>query len=265
MLTAFLLILAGSLPGTPNPLLLESQPFVQEDEALEDKRESVKALLESLKGYIEKRGAEDTEAVGVLDQLVQEFSKSGPKDQASILKGLGKCFDVKRRELEDGLPDNKLFVATAICLGEMGEGAAPVLLKYVGNKKHRKNLTLQRQLILSVGKAKNLKVVKDVVDLLKDKDDVVIASAAEALKNYGDAPLKTRKMIFNELLKILVTTEALKNQDVNDIVSRDRYDTIASPIMASLKELSGHEERKGEDWQRWWNKNKKKDWDEAED
>jgi hypothetical protein len=31
-----------------------------------------------------------------------------------------------------------------------------------------------------------------------------------------------------------------------------------------LGKLSGHNERDPQEWQRWWNKNKSKDWDKAE-
>lgn len=264
MLISLLTVLATSLPAAPQPVvLLEWTPIVQDE--VEDKREEIKELVDKLKGHIGKRGDQDTEAIGVIDQLNQEFPESGPKDRAAIIKQLGKCFDVKRQPLSPGVANNRLFLATAICLGEMGPEASKTLLKYVGHKKHRKDITLQRALILSVGKTKDKSAVKSILGLLNDKDNTIIASAAESLANYSEIELKTRKDIFNDLLKILTTAKAVKDGDLNDIFAREKFDAIAGPITTTLQELSGHDARKPEAWQRWWNKNKKKDWDEAED
>lgn len=229
-----------------------------------DKRPEVKQLLDELKEHIKKRGEEDRAAVGVIDQLLQEFPQSGPKDRASIVKGLGKCFDVKRQDLEDGVKNNQLFIAAAVALGEMGVDASKTLEKWIGNKKHRKDTALQRQLILSLGKTKDPKASKKLLDLLNDDENVLVGATAEALANYASADQKLRKEIFNDLLKLLMTTKALKDANAGNIVARDKWDVIAAPIITTLQELSGHDERKPEEWQRWWNKNKKADWD-AED
>ncbi len=266
MLTALLLSLApaplsaAAPPPPPAPRAVEAQ-----DEEIVDKRPVIKELLGNLKEHIGKRGEQDNEAVQVIDKLLSEYPRCGPKDRSSITKGIGKCFDQKRRPLSEDVPNNKLYMAAAVCLGEMGTEAAPVLVKYIGHKRHKKNLSLQRALILSLGKVKDPKSIKTLLDLLKNKDNVVIAAAAEALGEYKGAPQKIRKEAFNELLKLLTTIKALKDGDMNDIASRDKYDVIAAPITTSLQLLSGHDARKPEDWQRWWNKNKKKDWGEEEE
>lgn len=268
MLTSILLCLTCAPTPAPLPAaaaalpLAAAAPVVLQDDGEEivDKRPEIAELLDAFKGHIGKRGQQDSEAVGIVDQLLQEWAQCGPKDRASIVKGLSKAFDQKRQELEDGLPDNKLYLACATALGEMGTDATKELLKWIGNKKHRKNLALQRRLILSLGKTKDKDAVKDLLDLLNDKDNAIIAAACQACGEFEEADQKTRKKIFNELLKLLTTTKALKDSDINDIVSRDRYDAIAAPITTSLQQLSGHDARKPEDWQRWWNKNKKKDW-----
>lgn len=245
---------------------LASAPFVQEQgeqQELPDKRPEVKELLDALRNHAGARGEEDTEAVAVIDKLLQEFPQSGPKDRASIVDGLGKCFGERRQELEGGIKDNKLFIAAAAALGEMGADATKVLEKWIGDKRHRDDVALQQRLIRSLGRTKDLKAVKTLLGLLDDKENVLIGCAAEALGEFAEAPQKERKKIFNELLKILSTNRALI-RDPNDIQARERYDVIAAPIITSLQALSGHEERDPEEWQRWWNKNKKEDWDEEE-
>ena len=250
--------MAAPPPVAPAPLL-------QDEEEIQDKRPEIKELLGNLKQHIGKRGEQDTEAVGVIDKLLGEFPRSGPKDRSSIAKGLGSCLDQKRQDLDDGVPDNTLYMAAAVALGEMGEDAAPVLSKYIGHKRLKKNLTLQRRLILSLGKTKDAASIKTLLKLLNDTENVLIAAAAEALGEFKGAPQKVRKEAFNELLKLLVTIKNLKEGDINDIASRDKYDVIAAPITTTLQLLSGHDERDPEEWQRWWNKNKKEDWGEEDE
>jgi len=243
-----------------------STPIVQDDDdaGVVDKRPEVKELLERLKGHAGKRGAEDREAIGIIDKLLVEFSGSGPKDRASIVTGIGKCFDQKRKDLDDGIPDNKLYLACAVSLGEMGKNATKTILKWVGHKRYRKDIGLQRTLIFSLGKTKDPAAVEPLLKLLNNKNDTLIGAAAESLGEFVGEPQKTRKKIVNEILKLLMTTKAMKDGDPNDITSRNRYDVIAAPIITTLQVLSGHDERAPDRWQRWWNKNKKADWDEED-
>ncbi|HIG12742.1 MAG: hypothetical protein ABGY71_08455 [bacterium] len=246
--------------GTPAPLGL----VFDEDEEVPDKRPEVKELLARLKAHSSKRGDEDKEAVAVIDLMLVEFRASGPWDRGAMAKGLGNCLSVKRRDLTDGVKDNSLFLASAVALGEMGADATKHLLKWIGHKRHRKNIALQRQLILSLGKTRDLKATEELTDLLKSDVAILVGAAAEALVQFDGAPLKTRKKIFNELLKMIMTTKATKDSNPNDIAAREKWDIIAAPIITTLQALSGHDARRPEEWQRWWNKNKKKDWDKED-
>lgn len=258
-----LLLLVLCSPA-PLPVVQPAPVLTSVQDEVPDKRPEVKELLETLKGHAGKRGDEDREAVGVIDKLLQEFPQSGPKDRAAIVKGLGKCFEEKRQDLEDGVKNNQLFLASAVALGEMGTDATKTIIKYIGNKKHRSDMALQRQLILSLGKTKDEAGVKTLLNLLNDDAYVLVGATAEALAQFSEKDQKLRKDIFNELLKLMMTTKSTKDADANDIVSREKWDVIAAPIITTLQALSGHDERKPEEWQRWWNKNKKADWDEED-
>jgi hypothetical protein len=226
-----------------------------------DSRPEIKELLEKLGAHAGKRGKEDTEAVGVIDRLVQEFQNSGPKDRAAIVKQLDRCFTEKRQEDENGVRENKLFIASATALGEMAPECVPVFLKWIGDKAHRKDLALQRVMILKLGRAKSEAGRQPLIDLLLDENPKIQAAAAEALGEYAGIDLKQRKPTFEALLKLLTSTKGQVDSNPNDLIAKERYDTIAAPIVTTLQKLTGHEEHDPVEWQRWWNKNKKEDWD----
>ena len=53
-----------------------------------------------------------------------------------------------------------------------------------------------------------------------------------------------------------------KDADLTDRIARERYDVIAAPMITTLQALSGADVRDPNEWRTWWNKNKKKNWDE---
>jgi HEAT repeat protein len=228
--------------------------------AQDDKREDVAALLDALGDHVKRKGVEDTAAVGVIDELLTLFDDCGPKDRKAIAKELGDCLAAKRKPREDGEPDNTLYIAAAVALGEMGPESVKVLETNIGHKRHKKNTPLRRRLILSLGKTRDEGAAKELMDLLQHHEPVLQAAAAEAVGNYDEAEQKLRKKLFNELLKLLMGAKAAAD-DITDQVAKERYRTVAGPIITSMGLLTGEDIRVPEEWQRWWNKNKSKDWE----
>lgn len=250
-------------PASPvAPLAIQDED--EEEEEFVDKRPEVKEKLAALADHIKKRGKEDVEAIAVIDDLLQEFPRSGPKDRASIVKGLDACFKQKRQETSEGVRDNGLFRAAAVCLGQMAPESVKPLNGWIGHKSHRKDLTLQRDLILSLGKTKHEDGIDTLTKLLNDDQPLIQAAGAEALGEYEGMEVKDRKEVFHELLKCLMRVRAKIDQDPNDIIEHDRWNVISAPIVTSLQRLSGHNEYDAFKWEAWWNNNKKKDWDEDE-
>lgn len=257
---------ASPVPTSPGPAWSTGAPQDDEETPVEDGRELIKELISTLKGHVKKRGDEDDQAIAVIDQLNQEFDRSGPKDRKAIVKALEDCFKAKRTdELSPGVPDDRLYQAAAVSMRNMAPESVKPLIGLIGHKSHRKNLGLQQQLIMSLGKTRHPDGVKPLMDLLKHKDAELVAAAASSLGYHDEAPLKVRKEAFEALLKILMAHKADMDSDPQDNIARDRYYAIAAPIVTSLGNLSGHDERDPDEWQRWWNKNKKRDWDEEDE
>jgi len=257
-----LLTLAPVAGPFPVPAPVPACAPLQEEDPVVDERDEVKQLLEELDQHVKEKGREDEEAIGAIDRLLQEFGQSGPKDRASIVKELDGCFKAKRtKELEDGVPDDRLFYAAATALGSMGPESVKPLIKLLGHKSHRKNLRLQRRIALSLGQTESEEAVKPLMDLLKDDQPAVQAAGADALGSFRGLDLKIRKEIFEELLKTMMGVKSKVDTDPTDMIADERWRTISGPIVATLQRLSGHDETDPQMWQRWWNNNKKKDWD----
>jgi hypothetical protein len=134
-------------------------------------------------------------------------------------------------------------------------------LHWIGDKSHRKDTELQKKLILLVGKTKHDSAREPLIALLLDKDPQLVAAAAEGLGNFAEIEQKVRKSTFEEVLKVLTSAKNAVDADANDTIARDRYDVVSAPMVTTLQRLSGQEISDPAEWQRWWNKNKKEDWD----
>ncbi|MCE9593962.1 MAG: HEAT repeat domain-containing protein [Planctomycetes bacterium] len=263
-------LLALLLFVSPSSVAAPVEASVAQDKPVEntnpDNRPEIKQLIVDLDAHIDKRGKEDHEAVGVIDQMLQQFPKCGPKDRVAVVAALDKCFSAKRQENAEGVRDNKLFLAAAVALRDMAPESPKVLMTWINSKDHRKDLVLQEKLIQSLGKTKDENGRKFLIKLLNDKSPRILAASAEALGEYEGSELKYRKETFEELLKLMMEAKAANDagqasSQQTDPVATEKYNTIAAPIISTLQKLSKHEEHDPNEWQRWWNKNKKEDWD----
>jgi hypothetical protein len=229
-----------------------------------DDRADVKEWIVKLHEHAGKRGKEDQEAVKVIDEhLLKEFETFGPKDRGAVVKALDKLFNEKRQEGEDGVRQNSMFIASAVALGRMGPESAPVLISWIGHKTHKKDVPLQRKLIESLGRTKVEAGRVALIKLITDDEPQVQAAAIQALGEFEGIELKLRKETFESVLKHAMGLYGQMQSNQQDPIARERYDAVVGPAITTLKRLSGHEESALDGWQRWWNKNKKEDWDKA--
>jgi len=265
MICSLALSLSLLAPAPVAPALPPAPFVVQDDEEKPDKRDEVKDALKSLKGHIGKRGAEDVEAIEIIKTLTTEFPESGPKDRKAIAKGINGCLKSKRKLTKEKLFDNKLHLAAAEALGSMGPESVKDLSGWVDHKTFVKDLDMRRTLILSLGKTKDEDAVDPLVDLLTNHEPVVQASAAMALGGYDFLDQKERKAIFKKVLDVITQVKNALDVGQADPIVQDHYDTIAGPMLTTLQKLSGHDARDALVFRKWWNKNKKKNWDEGKD
>ncbi|MEM9801996.1 MAG: HEAT repeat domain-containing protein [Planctomycetota bacterium] len=251
-----------ALPAT-EPAPTAAQDAKDEEEEKPDEREEIEEALDSLKDHVRARGDEDKQAISIIDDLLVEFPKSGPKDRKDIVAGIAACLKVKRKDLDADLKNNGLFIASATALGDMGPESVKPLLKWHDHKSFSKDLATQRALLLALGKTRDEDVVEPLVDLLPHHLPEVQAAAGEALGNFAHLDQKVRKDIFKEVLDELTAVKNRVDVDQVDQIEIHRYNTISGPMLTTLESLSGYDSRNPLEYRTWWNDNKKKNWDEG--
>ncbi|MEM9379921.1 MAG: HEAT repeat domain-containing protein [Planctomycetota bacterium] len=258
-------VLAAPAPVAAAPPVPPVPVQEEEEKKKADKRPEIKEALKALKGHVSKRGAEDAQAIAILDELLVEFPESGPKDRKDIVKGINGCLKVKRKPTKEGLIDNKLYIAAANSLARMGPESVKDLSGWIDHKSFLKDSDTRRALIIALGMTKDDKAVGPLVDLLSNHDAQVQAATAEALGQFDHLKQKERKVIFKKMLDVITQVKNAIDVDQVDPIERDRYDTIAAPMLTTLQILSGHDARDPLVFRRWWNDNKKKNWDKGRD
>jgi hypothetical protein len=265
-LLAFLGVAPVNAPGG----VADAAPFFQrggadDEEEVPDKRDDIKELCATFEKHIKKKGKEDTDAVTVVDKLLQEFPGCGPKDRAAIVKSLVKGFGLKRKESEDGLKDNRVPMACAVCLAKMAPESVKPLIKLADDKKVAADLNVRRRVIISLGKTADESAVEPLLKLTSAKEPVIQGAAIEALGEFREIDQKVRKKVCEKLIKLILPIKSIVDTDSENLEARERFDVIGSPTITTLQKLTDQNIRDFTEWQHWWNKNKRKDWEEEED
>ncbi|HHI79016.1 MAG TPA: HEAT repeat domain-containing protein [Planctomycetes bacterium] len=225
----------------------------------------VAVLEKSLKEIVaDKKGRKDDEGVKILDNFTKLFPKLNKKQQGSLLKATAHVFRARRT------PQNALlFFAGSETLGHFGKEGAKELAKLVQNKTFRNRdwTPLRVHLIKQLGKAAETSYVKLLLDLaLRDKEDQVRGAAGEALGNYSRKDQKLRKLIVGKLIKEMnaIYNVSRANLDPTDLLRKvyvDRFKAIQDPWMKTLTKLTTQNFRTPLEWEQWFNKYKRKNWD----
>jgi len=262
LLLCVLLLAPSSALALPLPAFQAGKPETPAKSDKPDKRPEVADRMTKLQALIDDRkGEKDTDAIGLIDTIMQDFPNCGPKDRQAVVSGLSKCFEVRRLVKEGDPPNNKLYMASAVALAYMAPESTKELLKWIGQKDLKKDQQLQTRLVDSLGKTKDKEALKPLQMLLNSKDDWMVGAAASALSNYGELELTERKTVFETILKNLTSAKNTTDTTPTDTIARQRYDVIAAPMITALQKLSKHDERDPSEWQHWWNKNKRDNWD----
>jgi len=111
--------------------------------------------------------------------------------------------------------------------------------------------------------------VDALLDLFHDREDRVLAAAAEAAGAYRYAKESIRKDLFKGILDIYEGTWNIKNAikpelKVEKRRAEKRWEVIEAAMERSLQLLSNETAPDPPSWRHWWNKNKRDRWADLE-
>ena len=121
--------------------------------------------------------------------------------------------------------------------------------------------------VKNIGKTKDVKHVDFLLDRAgRDPDDEIMKAAGQALGNYSDAKLAVRKEIAKELIKKLAEVYGKSRASLNPgnaqvKRSKERLAAISRDWNQTLNSLTKQSIHSPPDWQRFYNKNKDRNWD----
>ncbi len=203
------------------------------------------------------RGRDPEAAFPILRELAERFGECGPNDQKDIVNMVVRAIE---RFDRDESEERELVLAAANALGSMGAKSVDQLLDLVEDNRIGDDLELFRRLILSLGRTQDERGLLRLKKLLHHGEPAIQAAAAEALGEFEALEEGKRKQVFYALLTRLLDAKDLVDQDRLNQTNQRRFDTIIGAVTTSLQRLSRHDERDPEQWQRFWNKNKRKSW-----
>jgi HEAT repeat protein len=259
--TFLALLLALPAPSAPTPA---ATPVAAERGEL---RPAVSSLVDDLQQELARRSVDEARAKQLVEKLAAEFAISGTRERAPIVRVLERCLAAKSQ----GKPDGELVCHAARALAGMAPESLPVLERALDNKPLLKEKEVGRTLVLALGKTRDKSATKTLLELLDDPDETIVAAAGEALGEYEGANLALRKQLFDAALKSLLQAKEEKDSQVqqtldpnspHDAAALKRYELLETAFGTTLQRLSKQDARSAELWLRWWNKNKRADWDD---
>ena len=239
-------------------------PAVPQDEEEEADGPDAGELCKKLdKLYKDKRNL-DSDAIMASIQVADEIFKSATSaEQGKLAKTIRKVFDIKP------LPDDAILKTAAGALSGMGKKGKDALfhaLKHKNLKPKSKNdevdykrkIGLQAFIIEAIGFNKEKSSTKDLMKLLWNDEAAIVVAAAKALSNYSALPLKERKPIVGELVKVYANINSLSLANPKREDYRQKLLQVEVPFNEALRALTLKSFESAEEWQKWYNNNKSK-------
>jgi hypothetical protein len=225
------------------------------------------ATAQALKDLKAAYKAKDTDAaVRVFDQLLNSFEGLAPKDQEEVVKVVESAFTTRR---DDGKDVDRLFIAAGASLSNMGVAGSKALLRGLELKHLRARPDVLAALVQGLGEQNDPSMVPELLKWLKPEKPlgvqaIVVAASVRALAHYREADPKLRKQIVGEIVAVYADLDAKTRAERAKERANPEVDTafqqIETPLLLTLRTLSGEGFERAEDWTKWWSKAKDADW-----
>lgn len=230
--------------------------------------EDVAQLSRDLDKEYKNKSNRNTERIVEIYQIFDDiYPKATPKEKKAITRAIKKGFDVKP------FPDDNAFMlAGAACLSDMGKEGLDALI-YGLNRKTlvvRKSMNemasiqkykVKEVIIQSIGFNKNPAALKTLYKLLKDKDSRIIVAACKALGCYKSLPIKERKAVVEQILKVYCQLDAAAEKNGDESPDYERLIAVEVHFNDALQRLTLRTFDTAGEYKQWYAENKdKKKW-----
>lgn len=225
------------------------------------------ATAQALKDLKSAYKAKDSDAaVRLFDQLVSSFEGLAPKDQEEVVKVVESAFTTRRDDAKDA---DRLFIGAAASLATMGPAGGKALLRGLEMKHLRARPEVLSTLVEGLGQQSDPAMVPVLLKWLKPEkplgtEAVVVAGAVKALARYREADPKLRKQAVGEIIAVYsdldAKTRAERAKEHGNPDVDTAFQQIETPMLMTLRTLSGEGFERADDWAKWWGKAKDADW-----
>ena len=244
-------------------------PLPQDKEEAAEKHDIGKICKKLGKLYKNKKNFDSDQVLACYQIFDESYKESEPKDQKKIVKAIKQVFDIRP------LPkDKSVLIAAAGCLAFMGKGGKDALfyalnhkslkIKVSKGKNERESAevsairTVKVKIIEAIGVNKNKDSVKALCALLWDNDVEIVKAVCKALSYYSEFPLKNRKLITKELVKVYVNIHSLSAANPKRTDYREKLYAVEVPFNEALRAMTLRDFETAPEWEKWYNNNKSK-------
>jgi hypothetical protein len=200
---------------------------------------------------------------------VSSFEGLAPKDQEEVVKVVESAFTTRRDDAKDA---DRLFIGAAASLATMGPAGGKALLRGLEMKHLRARPEVLATLVEGLGQQSDPAMAPVLLKWLKPEkplgaEAVVVAGAVKALARYREADPKLRKQAVGEIIAVYsdldARTRAERAKEHGNPDVDTAFQQIETPILMTLRTLSGEGYERADDWAKWWTKAKDADWSGA--
>jgi len=203
--------------------------------------------------YSRRKKCDDYKVIQVFELFQEIFPHALVTEQRSMAAYIIKAFQAFP------VTDQRLsLLIGAESLSRMGKPGLEALKYLLKSEYLEDSEKILESVIISIGLTKNTSVLNTLCQLLWDDDAVVVSAACKALTYYRDLPLKTRKPIVEEVVKVYAYLHSLAMARRGSPIYSGRLGSVESSMNKVLRALTSQSFNSAPRWQKWYNDNKGK-------
>lgn len=241
------------------------EEFKRFDEILKSKTDEGEAI-NMMDGFVGRYRTAETRVEAIdLMIAIEEGDKKSLLNERKALRKLQNTLAAKvytaithKRRKAVTEANMQMWKAAAYSLGQMGSSGAHFLWKAFELKKLNDEPDLRGLCLEQIGYTHAYEdFAEELINLLDHHEYLFIAKASDALAQFGAAPGSIRQAAVEKLVKQLSQNWEATISDKSDEESQRKYRKTGQAMRDALEALTGTSQDNPQEWNTWWNENKK--------